>query len=764
MKRIPYLLSLFILSLTMLAATCRKSLPEPSAAIKQEVIEIEEDYARSPILSPVESMASMELEPGFSVSLVASEPLLNTPVAMEFDEKGRIWVVEMEAYMKDTVGTGEDRPSGKIVVLQDRNGDGRMDERKVVIDSLVLPRAFALIEDGILVAEPPRLWYYQLKNDKPVKKTLVDAAYAEGGNVEHQPNGLLRALDNWIYNAKSSKRYRKDGDKWLIEKTHFRGQWGITQDEYGRLLYNNNSENLQGDFFMPGLGAGNKNQEQVSGFSKRIVPNNRVYPLRPTTGVNRGYMDGILSDGLKLVNFTAACSPVVYNGEIFGSAYYGNIFVAEPSANLIKRNILSNKGYTIEGSQAYKDREFVRSIDERFRPVSLLSGPDGALYVVDMYRGIIQHKTYLTPYLKSEIRKRDLNTPTSFGRIYKVLPEGKQTRIPVFAKHPDTLIKLLKHPNGWVRNKAQQLLIDGKYKELSTRLLSILKESDDAGHRIRALWTMEGLDVLKADDILPLLSHPTWELRMQALSAVPSLITVNNYKSFLSAFNLMIEQDDRLALPYIAFLMPQIRKFDAAEAERSLWNIAGKANTDVYVADAVISNLQGSEDAFLKKFTASYQDPELAITKRLKRVIDDINKTNTRPGNDKEFPKGVAIYASVCGACHGPAGQGVRNLAPPLNNSEWVTGNKDRLAAVVLYGLSGPVTVDGKLYTAPEISGEMPGIAGNPSFSDADVAEVLNYVRTSWANQADRVSAAQIKAVRDKYKGREKAFRAEDFQ
>src|SRR5690606_18050941 len=255
--------------------TCRKSLPEPSAAIKQEVIEIEEDYARSPILSPVESMTSMELEPGFSVSLVASEPLLNTPVAMEFDEKGRIWVVEMEAYMKDTAGTGEDRPSGKIVVLQDRNGDGQMDERKVVIDSLVLPRAFALVEDGILVAEPPRLWYYQLKDDKPVKKTLVDAAYAEGGNVEHQPNGLLRALDNWIYNAKSTKRYRKAGDDWIVENTHFRGQWGIAQDNYGRLYYNHNSANVLGDYFSPSFGATNINQRKVAGYNETIVADNR---------------------------------------------------------------------------------------------------------------------------------------------------------------------------------------------------------------------------------------------------------------------------------------------------------------------------------------------------------------------------------------------------------------------------------------------------------------------------------------------------------
>src|SRR5690606_9265588 len=125
--------------------------------------------------------------------------------------------------------------------------------------------------------------------------------------------------------------------------------WGISQDDYGRLFYNNNSENLLGDEFAPGLGAGNKNQKSVKGFNKRIVPDNKVYPVRPTTGVNRGYMKGVLDSNLRLVSFTAACGPVIYNGGLFDEEYYGNAFVAEPSANLIKRNIIEEKGYEVSG-------------------------------------------------------------------------------------------------------------------------------------------------------------------------------------------------------------------------------------------------------------------------------------------------------------------------------------------------------------------------------------------------------------------------------
>ncbi|MEO5564753.1 MAG: dehydrogenase, partial [Chitinophagaceae bacterium] len=331
-------------------------------------------FLSSPVLSPQAAIDKMHIEESFEVKLVASEPLIAAPVAINFDKQGRIWVVQMNDYMLDTLGTGEEKPTGKIIILSDKDGDGVMDTRKVFLDSLVLPRAICLIEDGILVAEPPSLWYYTIQNDKPASKTLVDSVYAEGGNVEHQPNGLLRAMDNWIYNAKSAKRYRKQGNKWLIERTHFRGQWGISQDEWGRLFYNNNSENLLGDEFAPGLGAYNENQRRVTGFNKKIIPDDSVYPARPTPGVNRGYMKGVLDEKKRLTTFTAACGPVIYTGDLFDKKYHGNAFVAEPSANLIKRNILTADGYSINGKQAYNDKEFLASEDERFRPVNLYTG------------------------------------------------------------------------------------------------------------------------------------------------------------------------------------------------------------------------------------------------------------------------------------------------------------------------------------------------------------------------------------------------------
>lgn len=727
-------------------------------------LSIRKAFSESPVLTARESIQKMQIENGFRVHIVATEPLLTSPVAISFDDKGRIWVVEMENYMPDSLGTGEDLPVGKIVILTDKNGDGKMDERKVFLDSLVLPRAICFIENGILVAESPKLWFYEIKNDKPVNKTLVDAAYAEGGNVEHQPNGLIRALDNWIYSAKSTKRYRKLNNKWLIETTHFRGQWGISQDDQGRLFYNNNSENLQGDYFSPGFGATNPNQSRLAGFSESIIKNNKVYPIRPNTGVNRAYMKGIIDENLKLVNFTAACGPVIFNSTLFGPDYYGNAFVAEPSANLIKRNILNNDGNMVTGKQAYIGREFLSSTDERFRPVNLQTGPDGALYIVDFYRGIIQHKTYLTPYLRSEIKARNLTQPLNYGRIYKVMPKGKKAGGVKIPKDPTKLIALLSDPNGWVRNKVQQILVDGKDKSLALPLRQLLNSSSNNLAKVHALWTLEGLGMLGKDDVLPLLKSTDWTLRVQALTVLPSVLTRANYKDFLPVLISLLDDDDTLAAPYLAFLSPKIETFDPTAANKILLNLSTKYAKDGFISDAVISNLQNKESAFYKNFIGTNPDTSLFLSKRLKKIVDDMakKKVNT-PDPAKEFPRGLALYRSICQACHGADGNGVNGLAPPLNNSDWVTGDKKRLATVVLYGLSGPITVSKKLYKSPEVSGEMPGIAANSNFSDEDVAQVLSYIRGSWANSADKVSKEEVAAIRLKFKGRATGFTEKDF-
>jgi mono/diheme cytochrome c family protein len=467
-------------------------------------------------------------------------------------------------------------------------------------------------------------------------------------------------------------------------------------------------------------------------------------------------MTGILDDSLRLVNFTAACGPVIFNSTLFGADYYGNAFVAEPSANLIKRNILINTGYIVTGQQAYKGREFLASTDERFRPVNLSVGPDGALYIVDMYRGIIQHKTYLTPYLKGQIKARGLSDPINYGRIYKIVPKGKKAEKLSIPNDSGHLIKLLDHSNGWVRNKAQQVIVDSKNKELEISLRALLTNTNRPLAAIHALWSMEGLSVLKKEDVLPLLKNSDWTLRMQALNSVPSVMNKDNYKEFLNIFRLILNQNDTLAAPYLAFLNPYLASFDSIAAKQVLADLAKKYPNNIYVADAVISNLKNRETVFYRELAA---DTSVAISKRLKKLIEDKEK---KSGNSvdasKEYPKGATLFRSICQTCHSADGNGINGLAPPLNKSDWVTGDKSRLIKVILYGLSGPITIGTKVYKLPEISGEMPGLASNSNFTDEDIAQVANYIRNSWSNKGDKISKETVSEIREKYKGRQKAF------
>lgn len=723
-------------------------------------------YAESPVLTAEQSLQSLEVADGFTVQLVAAEPQVITPVAMTFDEKGRLWVAEMTGYMPDTVGTGEDARNGSIVILEDTTGDGTIDKRTVFLDSLILPRALCFIENGLLVAEPPRLWYVEVNGDKAGQKTLVDAAYTEGGNVEHQPNGLLRAMDNWIYNAKSSKRYRKTGDRWLKEDTHFRGQWGISQDNYGRLFYNNNSENVLGDYFSPGLGSSNPNQRTVDGFNRNIVADNRVYPIRATPGVNRGYMKGVLDDSLRLVNFTAACGPLVYRGGLYGDDFEGNIFVAEPSANLIKRNILWDSGYYAKGRQAYKGKEFLASTDERFRPVNLHLGPDGAMYILDMYRGIIQHKTYLTPYLKNEIGVRNLTQPLNCGRIYRVLPKGSKNPQPVqLTADPVKLIAQLDDKNGWVRDKAQQMLVDGHYQQAVPALRARLQQADRPLGLMHAMWTLEGLHALKIEDLQSLLQQENEQIRSQALAALPSILNASNRAVVLPLLESLATNPQQA--PAVAYVLPALRKVDASAADRILKTIWQQFPDDRFVADAVISNVKDREESLFREITAWSADTNLVIRRHLQKVITDISnhrKAKLDEALVKEFPRGNLIFKTICQTCHGADGDGIQSLAPPLNHSEIVTGKKERLIAIVLYGLTGPVEVNGKVYKSPEISGDMPGIISNDEFSDEDIAQLISFIRNAWGNKAEKVTEKDILKIKQQYKGRQKSFTMEELK
>lgn len=498
------------------------------------------DLPESPPLSPEDELASFRIAPGFRIELIAAEPLVVDPVAIAWDEKGRLWAVEMRAFMPDVDGEGETEPIGTISVLEDIDGDGRQDRSTRFLDGLVNPRAISIVEGGVLVAEPPHLWYCRDTDGDLIcdeKTEVLRYGDPNPNNLEHTENGLLLAIDNWLYNAKSSRRIKfsliEGTPSISVEGTLFRGQWGIAQDDHGRLFYNNNSTYLIGDPLPGNLLRRNPHSGravgQPAGAGVRIVSDESVYSIRPNTGINRGYSKGMLRDDGHLARTTSVSALEIYRGDAYDSSYRGGVFIPEPAGNLVTFFDLHGDGVEIRGKQRLYDdpdfgsRAFLCSTDERFRPVDCAVGPDGCLYIVDFYRGILQHRQFVTSYLRKQILERGLDEPIGLGRIWRIVPEKQAPKAPEFSKlffDAPAQVRSLSAGNGWIRDTAQRLLVASRDGSIGELLTLTATESPSAIARVHALWTLQGLGILDTATIQKALKSAEDTVRIAALRII----------------------------------------------------------------------------------------------------------------------------------------------------------------------------------------------------------------------------------------------------
>jgi mono/diheme cytochrome c family protein/glucose/arabinose dehydrogenase len=562
----------------------------------------------SPPKTPEDELATIVVEPGMKIQLVASEPMVQDPVVITFDEDGRLWVVEMRGFMPDIDGKGERERIGRVSVLQDTNNDGMMDSSIVYIDSLIMPRALALVSGGALIVEEEALWLTQDTNHdlKADTKTLIDPDYAGTKMPEHSGNGLWRGLDNWYYNVKSRFRYKLIEGKWTRDSTEFRGQWGLSHDDVGRLYYNYNWSQLHADLVPPNYLGRNKNHTPTTGIDHGLTLDRRVYPIRANPAVNRGYIPGTLDEQGRLLEFTAACSPLYYRATTLPMEFYGNVFVCEPSGNLIKRNVVRENGFLLSAYDPHPGTEFVASTDERFRPVHLTSGPDGGLYIADMYRGLVQHGAYVTPYLREQTLTRKLVQPVHYGRIWRVVPENwKPSPVKKLSAMPSTeLITYLSNENGWYRDMAQRLLVERNEQNINTQLATAAKNGGSTPGRLHALWTMEGLKIITPDFLMPLLSDPDQQIRIHTLRLLEPFAKKD--QKVRAALQEMVKDKWKDAPPAeILQLSLTAGILDSGPAQELLAGIVDRYDTSALIRDAVLSSLEDQEYAFLKNLMAS---------------------------------------------------------------------------------------------------------------------------------------------------------------
>jgi mono/diheme cytochrome c family protein len=729
-----------------------------------------------PPRSPADQLASFVLPPGYRMELVASEPDVITPSVIEFDGNGRMYVVEFVSYMLDADGNGAHDPISRITRFESTRGDGHYDKRTVFADHLVLPRMILPLEDGVILTN-------ETDSDDVIKlsdtngdgvadtKEVVYSGVGTGrdGNLEHEQNGFVWGLDNWIYSTYNAFRFRWTPRGFIREPTGPNGgQWGVAQDDDGKMW-----------FVCGGCEHGPTNYEIPVQYSANpIIPDQReqdfdvVWPIAGLSDTQGGMGRVRMPIGV-LNHFTAGAGDEVVRVDRMPADLYGDLLVGEPVGRLVRRaKIVKTEGLT-ELRNAYRNSEFILSSDPYFRPVNLRNGPDGTIYIVDMYHGIIQDSQWTLPgsYLRRKIEQYQLDKVVNLGRIWRLRYDGLPAVPPtpaqpnasptpgspavpgfepdftpphMYAETPAQLVAHLSHPNGWWRDMAQRLLVLKQDKSVVPALQQIVRgqTAPEAGAdhdtgllgRFHAMWTLEGLGALDASLVREAMKDPNPRMRVQAIRASESLYKAGN-RSFDADYHALANDADA-DVAIQAMLTLKVLKAPDLDAVVASAQAANSARGVKVVGDWIVRPPAG-------RGGAGRGGPTLT------------------PEQDDLMQRGEAIFTEVCFSCHGPDGHGQPlagaepgvTMAPPLAGSPRVQGSRDYVIKVLLHGLTGPV--DGSTYTQVMV----PMGATN---KDEWIAAIGSYVRNSFGNTGSFISPADVARVRALTAGRKASWTVAD--
>jgi putative membrane-bound dehydrogenase-like protein len=473
-----------------------------------------------PRLKPTEAadaIKTFKLQPGYRIELVAAEPLVSSPADLAFDEEGRLWVVEMVDYpFNEAEGNP---PQGRLVVLEDTDGDGKFDTRRVIADKIQWPTGLALWDGGAYVVAAPNLYY--LKDG--VRKVVQNGFGTQ--NVQGLANNIKWGLDNWFHASSGSNggtvapagvslsgrdfRFRPGGE---FEPLSGGGQFGSSFDDFGRRFVCSNANSARhivlddaflhrNPYYAVSAVTASIAAEGDAGTLYRTSPQEPWRVLRTklrAQGLVRGQVEGVTT-------FTAA------TGIFF---HQGRLYVGDVSHNLIHRKSLAPNGSTFRAERIDKESEFLTSTDNWFRPANFASGPDGALYVCDLYRECIEHPHSVPDFIKKHM---DLTSGKERGRIWRIVAEDG----PKFAKPKlrttEELVGALERPEAWQRQTAARLLYQRQDKAAAPLIEKILG-ADRPETRAAALWALEGLGVHRSESLL---KDPSPDVREQAVRLAP---------------------------------------------------------------------------------------------------------------------------------------------------------------------------------------------------------------------------------------------------
>ena len=701
---------------------------------------------REPILAktPAEQLKGFVMPPGYRMELVASDPAIQQPTFIEFDGNGRMYVGEMRSYMLDDLGTKEYEPLNRISLFESTKGDGVFDKHTVFIDNITAPRAVVPLDKGrvlVNVTHDDNLYLYtDTDNDGVADKKEIfytGVGLNRDGNIEHEQSGFVWAMDNWIYSTYNTFRFRWTPTGILKENIpNSGGQWGLTQDDNGT-TWNIDAGGEQGpvNFQIP-IQYGTFNAPDGMEDNYQVVfPISGLYDMQG--GMNRIRVPlGVLN------HFTAATGPDIFRGTALPDDLRGDLIFAEPVGRLVRRTkIVKTEGST-QLKNAYPFSEFIMNTDPLFRPINTKTAPDGSLYIVDMYHGIIQDTQWSAPgtWMNPRVKQLQLDKIVGLGRIWRVRYDGipAHESAPVIAGKPakslnltqprmldETPAQLVAHltdPNGWWRDSAQRLLILKQDKSVAPALEAMVKSSDYLVARFHALWTLEGLNAMPASLVREAMKDSAPRLRVQAIRASETLYKAGD-RSFEADYRATAKDSDpdvaiQALLTANILKLPDVTTLAKAVVAEN--KAKGMQEVGTWIANGSVSGGRGGAG----------RGGAVALAPELQALMDN----------------GAATFTSLCFSCHGTDGRGLQipdgapgaTMAPPLAGSPRVQGHRDYVIKALLNGVTGPI--DGKTYTQVMIP--MNG------FTDEALAGIASYVRNSFGNGAGYITAADVARVR----------------
>ncbi|MDZ4405888.1 PVC-type heme-binding CxxCH protein [Prosthecobacter sp.] len=731
-------------------------------------VDAAKDLPRYPAVEPKDAISTWQVKKGFKLQLAAHEPQVRDPIAICFDEHGRMFVCEMHDYSEMREVTPH---MGRISMLQDKDGDGYYETSQIFADDMPWPTGLVWANGGLYVGATPDIWRFEDKDGdgKAEKREKVFTGFGTGLkmlNVQGLMNSFMWGQDNRIHILAGGgnrgvitclKRPDLKGielggkDFWFNPLTHEFGlegggaQYGMSFDNYGRKFGCSNSDHLQYWVYDDQYANRNpyyqmpraKESIAVDGGAAEVF---RISPDEPwriirtrwrIAGVVKGAVEG---GGRVSGYFTGATGTTIYRGDAYGPEFVNNSFSGDAGGQLVHRKIIkpSADGISLIGERPADEHgfEFAASKDTWVRVVNFANAPDGCLHICDMYREVIEHPWSIPDEIKKHI---DLNNGNDRGRIYRIVPEGwqrakgEERRGNIAKASTEELVKLLSHPNGWHRDTAQRLLFERQDKA-AVPMLEKVVAGDNALAKLHAMGTLDGLSALKPEVVITAAKDQDAQVRERAIHHIAKLANGEASPEWVAALGILIG-DSSARVRFQSAMAASTLKTDSNDAWMA--KLASAGSGDKWISAAVLSNANASVfnllSSDLGKLDAGFVESLILIV----------------AGSEKNPQVHTALIHAVAGD-HPKAnwvqalGTGLRRAGTTIEKAD----TEGRLAAIL--AKASETTADAKAKESARLEAiELLGLSSSKEATDALTQCLVK-------GQPETVQAAAVKILAQK--------------